>query len=109
LHVFNPDEYIVRSNVRLMQEGRMFDSDYAGELSDDAVPALLESLPALNFERQCIVKYTLGDRLKKAQTENDIRTWNLSRWKARRELSAYADSLDTTGCPSYGKRYSEED
>ncbi len=35
LHVMNPDDYIVRTNVKLMQEGRMFDSGYVNELSED--------------------------------------------------------------------------
>jgi hypothetical protein len=108
LHVFNPDEYIVRTNVQLMQEGRMFDSNYVSELSDDAAPALLESLPTMGFERQCFIKYKLAQRLEKAQTENDFRTWNFSRWKARREMSEAAESLDTTGCPSYGKNYRQD-
>ncbi|MCA1638437.1 MAG: DUF4173 domain-containing protein [Acidobacteria bacterium] len=41
LHVFNPDDFIVRTNVNLMQQGRSFDTVYVSELSDDAVPALL--------------------------------------------------------------------
>ncbi len=108
LHVFNPDEYIVRTNVRLMQEGRMFDPQYVTELSDDAAPALLENLPAMNFEQQCIIKNRLAERLTKARTENDFRTWNFSRWVARREISASADGLDTAGCPSYGKNYRQD-
>jgi hypothetical protein len=56
LHVFNPDDFIVRTNVRLMQEGRAFDSFYVSQLSDDAVPALLENLPTMSFEQQCTVK-----------------------------------------------------
>ncbi|MET0753393.1 MAG: DUF4173 domain-containing protein [Pyrinomonadaceae bacterium] len=105
LHVFNPDEYIVRTNVSLMREGRMFDSNYVTQLSDDAAPALLESLPAMNFEQQCIIKNRLSRRLTEAQTENDFRTWNFSRWKARRELSRYAESLDTSGCPVTSRSY----
>ncbi|MGC2234559.1 MAG: DUF4173 domain-containing protein [Pyrinomonadaceae bacterium] len=105
LHVFNPDEYIVRTNVSLMREGRMFDSNYVTELSDDAAPALLESLPSMNFEQQCIVKNKLFRRFKEAQTENDFRTWNFSRWKARRELSQSAESLDTSGCPITSRSY----
>src|SRR5215210_1935102 len=46
LHVFNPDDFIVRTNVRLMQQGRSFDSFYVVNLSDDATPALLETLPS---------------------------------------------------------------
>jgi Domain of unknown function (DUF4173) len=100
LHVFNPDEYIVRTNVRLMQQGRMFDSFYATELSDDAAPALLESLPLMNFEQQCIIKHKLERRFEQAQTENDFRTWNFSRWKARRAISENAEGVNTTGCPA---------
>ena len=108
LHVFNPDEYIVRTNVRLMQEGRMFDPFYTTELSDDAAPALLESLPLMNFEQQCIIKHKLERRFEKAQTENDLRTWNFSRWKARREMSEYAESLNTSGCPAITRGYNSD-
>jgi hypothetical protein len=108
LHVLNPDEYIVRTNVRLMQEGRMFDSQYATELSDDAAPALLESLPVMNYEQRCVVKNKLARRFEKAQAENDFRTWNFSRWKARRAMSAYAESLDTSGCPAYTTKYYDD-
>jgi hypothetical protein len=109
LHVFNPDEFIVKTNVRLMQEGRMFDSNYVMELSDDAAPALLEALPSMNFDQQCFIKYKLAQRLEKARTENDFRSSNYSRWKARWEMSEFADGFDTTGCPSYGRNYRVSD
>ena len=105
LHVFNPDEYIVRTNVRLMQQGRMFDSNYMTELSDDAAAALLESLPVMNFEQQCVVKRKLARRFQTAGTENDFRTWNYSRWQARRAMTASLASLDTSGCFESTKRY----
>lgn len=105
LHVFNPDEFIVRTNVRLMREGRMFDPYYAAELSDDGAPALLESLPLMNFEQQCIVKHKLERRLAKAQTENDLRTWNFSRWSARRKMSENAENLNTSNCPANTRVY----
>ena len=108
LHVFNPDEYIVRTNVRLMQEGRMFDPFYATKLSDDAAPALLESLPLMNFEQQCIIKHKLERRFERAQTENDLRTWNFSRWKARGEMSVNAESLNTSGCPANTRGYNSD-
>lgn len=38
LHLLNPDDFIVRTNVRLLREGRAFDANYAASLSDDAVP-----------------------------------------------------------------------
>ena len=105
LHVFNPDEYISRTNIRLMQEGRSFDAFYNSELSDDAVPTLLEGLPLMNFEQQCTVKNRLAQRLYKAQSETDFRSFNLSRRLARNEMSEIAESLDTSGCPEHTKRY----
>ncbi|HEX8738338.1 MAG TPA: DUF4173 domain-containing protein [Pyrinomonadaceae bacterium] len=99
LHVFNPDEFIVRTNVRLMQQGRSFDSNYVTNLSDDAIPALLESMPAMNFEQQCPVRYKLVRRFEEAKKENDFRTWNVSRWLARREMAQHPETQHTLGCP----------
>jgi hypothetical protein len=82
LHVFNPDDYIVRTNVRLMQEGRSFDADYNSKLSDDALPALLESLPDMDFPERNVVRRNLGRRFCQKQNEKDFRSWNLSRWFA---------------------------
>lgn len=101
LHVLSPDDFIVRTNVRLMREGRQFDSNYVTELSDDAVPALLENLPAMNFERQCTVKNKLLNRLDEAQQENDFRIWNWSRSAARAGMARNIESFDLSNCPSY--------
>jgi len=106
LHVLNPDDFIVRTNVRLMQEGRSFDARYAAQLSDDAVPALLEAMPILNFEQQCVVKNKLSHRLETAHTENDFRSWNWSRYIARREMAQ--TSLDATNCPSHTRSYHDD-
>lgn len=105
LHVFNPDEFIARTNVRLMKEGRNFDAFYNSNLSDDAVPVLIENLPAMNFAAQCAIKDKLAQRLKKAESENDFRSWNISRRRARRQMSEIAETLDTTNCPPETKRY----
>ncbi len=103
LHVFNPDEYIVRTNIRLMQEGRSFDATYNSNLSDDATPVLLENLPTMSFEQQCRVKSKLSHRLENAKNENDFRSWNFSRWRARNLVAQNAENLDTAGCPSHTK------
>ena len=42
-HVLNPDDFIVKSNVALMYQGRSFDPSYYDQLSDDALPALLQN------------------------------------------------------------------
>ncbi len=104
LHVLSPDDFIVRTNVRLLREGRAFDSNYAANLSDDAVPALLENLPAMSFEQQCTIKNKISHRFEMAQTENDFRTWNWSRYAARKTMTRYGESLDTSSCPDYTKR-----
>jgi len=98
IHVLNPDDFIVRTNVRLLREGRAFDSNYATALSGDAVPALLESLPAMNFEQQCAVKNKIARRFETAQVENDFRTWNWSRFTARKEMTRYGENLDALNC-----------
>ncbi len=103
LHVFNPDDFIVRTNVRLMQEGRGFDSLYVSELSDDAIPALLENLPTMSFEQQCTIKNKISHRFETSKTENDFRTWNWSRSVARAETEHYGESLDTSNCPNNAK------
>jgi len=106
LHVFNPDDFIVRTNVRLMQQDRHFDSSYAASLSDDAVPALVESLPIMDVEKQCVVKWKLADRFKQAEQENDFRTWNWSRSTARKEMTQNQESFNTAGCPPQTREYS---
>jgi hypothetical protein len=109
LHVFNPDEYIVGTNIRLMHEGRAFDSQYNSSLSDDAVPVLTEALPAMNHEQQCTVKWRLSQRLEKARAENDFRTWNFSRRSALKAMTENQENFDTSNCPEYTKRISYHD
>ncbi len=108
LHFFNPDEFIVRTNINLMREGRSFDARYAAQLSDDGVPTLLEAMPEMNFEQQCAVKNTLSRRLTKASSENDIRVWNWSRWKAQAKMADFAETLDTKNCPPTGQYFYED-
>ncbi len=108
LHVLNPDDFIVRTNVRLMQEGRGFDSDYVSYLSDDAVPALLELMPTMSLDEQCVVKSKLRYRLRFTQNENDFRTWNLARWNARNKMARNIESLEMTNCPEHMYGYSDD-
>jgi hypothetical protein len=106
LHVFNPDEYIVRTNIRLMQEGRSLDASYNSNLSDDAIPVLLENLPTMSFEDQCRVKNSLYYRFETAKTENDFRSWNISRWRAKKAMNEVTEGFDTPNCPNYTRKYS---
>lgn len=106
LHFVNPDEYIVRTNIRLMQEGRPFDAAYNSNLSDDAVPVLLENLPVMSFDQQCRVKSKIARRLSETKNENDFRSWNHARWSAQRAITQSPVSLNTSDCPYYTKGYS---
>jgi hypothetical protein len=103
LHVLNPDKLIVKHNVRLMEQGRQFDAWYNSSLSDDSVLTLVEALPQMSFENQCIVKNDILDRLKKIKSQ-DFRTFNFSRWKAQEFLLNYEGSFDTIGCSKDTKK-----
>jgi hypothetical protein len=106
LHFVNPDNYIARTNIRLMKEGRSFDAAYNSQLSTDAVPVLLENLSVMSFEQQCRVKWTLSRRFENTKMETDFRSWNYSRWKARDAIGSSPDNFDTANCPGYTKGYS---
>ena len=110
VHVLNPDAYIVRTNIRLMQEGRSFDASYNSNLSDDAVPVLLKSLDEMSFEQQCRVKNKLFYRIDQAENETDIRSFNFSRWSARQAIEKNRFNMKTLDCPAYTQyRYYRDD
>ncbi len=101
LHFFNPDQYIVRTNIRLMQEGRSFDAFYNSNLSDDAVPVLLKHFSELNIQNQSAVKSRLERRYCKKLNENDFRSWNLSRWYAKRAFEENKNLVESFGNCEY--------
>ncbi len=105
VHVLNPDAYIVRTNIRLMQEGRVFDSYYNANLSDDAVPVILENLGEMSFEQQCTIKQRLAYRLTETETEKDFRSWNWARFSARKHLRENAENFDYSSCPQNSIHY----
>lgn len=98
LHVINPDALIVRSNMSLAQSGRNFDAAYAASLSADAVPALVEALPATNHYNQCIITTSLLRRYEELGRA-DRRTWNLSRARARDAIEQNMFGLREAACP----------
>ncbi|MEO6588975.1 MAG: DUF4173 domain-containing protein [Pyrinomonadaceae bacterium] len=109
VHVLNPDAYIVRTNIRLMQEGRVFDASYNANLSDDAVPVLLENLDEMNFEQRCRVNNRYFYRLDESKQETDIRSFNFSRWTARKAIEENRIHMQTLDCPAYTQYYSYRD
>jgi len=77
-----------------MQQGREYDAWYhTYQLSDDAVPALIESLPVMNAEDACMTKRNLYDRLVDARGEGDVRSLNWSRESAFRLLESNSGLL----------------
>ena len=84
-----------------MQEGRVFDASYNSNLSDDAVPVLLENLDKMSFDAQCVIKHKSLYRLQEIQDNLDFRSWNWSRRTAKNELEKYAVDFDVSACPKY--------
>lgn len=109
LHVLSPDDFIARTNIRLMHEGRSFDAYYHRDLSDDAAPVLLENLDTMNFDAQCRIKAKFKRRLEEMKTESDFRSFNFSRWKAKNWLEQSKESFNTTGCPPYTQYWNYND
>jgi hypothetical protein len=87
LFAVNPDAVIARANVARMAsaEGQArFDVAYATSLSADAVPVLMDALPALPPDLQCpLARHML--RRWPPDRERAIRSWN---WSAARASAA---------------------
>ncbi|MDM7923949.1 MAG: DUF4173 domain-containing protein, partial [Pyrinomonadaceae bacterium] len=84
-NLMNPDDFIARKNIQLMQQGREYDAGYNASLSQDAVPVLISHLDQLSPRDQCTARMVLwGTMSSRNEQENlDIRSWNLSRSTAR--------------------------
>ena len=87
LFVSNPDAIIARTNVERMASADApvrFDVGYATALSADAVPVLIDALPALPRDVQCpLARHML--RRWAPDGERSIRNWN---WSASRASDA---------------------
>jgi len=93
-NLMNPDDFIARKNIQLMQQGREYDAWYHSyQLSDDAIPVLIESLPVMNVKDACSTKRLLYDRLVEARDESDVRSLNWSRERAFRLLEGNSGLL----------------
>lgn len=91
LHIFNPNDYIVRTNVAPADATVAFDAYYAASLGADAVPALLEVLPGLPAEERAYVSRSLLGWAEWGV--GDWRSWNRSRSAARRAIAAREEVL----------------
>jgi hypothetical protein len=93
-NLVNPDAFIVRTNLNLMERGREFDGFYNSNLSDDAVPTVLSGLENMNAYDRCQVQSNLNYRLRQLTGQpSDLRSWNLSRRNAYEVLRSNAVAL----------------
>jgi hypothetical protein len=83
INAANPDAFIARVNVDRMQAGERFDARYLTSLSADAVPVMIEALPAMDDADRRIVEEGLESFSRRSRESSDWRTWNLSRARAR--------------------------
>jgi hypothetical protein len=102
LHFVNPDDYIVRTNLKLMREGRDFDAYYNSTLSDDAIPALAENFEALSPENRNAAINMLTNRGCQKISDTELRSWNWSRYRAKLVLASNPSLLDSSrDCDGY--------
>ena len=101
-NLMNPDAFIARANVELMQHGREFDVRYNTDLSADAIPTLLYAIPNMSAENQCHVRWSLHSHYNELGKTSDLRSLNFSRRRAffaLRENDATLHHLE--GCPPW--------
>ncbi len=84
LNIVNPDALIVRTNMERAAAGMAFDVAYIDGLSADAAPALLSRWPALTESDRCRLRQ--GFLAREVRADGDWRSWNIARWRARREM-----------------------
>ncbi|MGH9042346.1 MAG: DUF4153 domain-containing protein, partial [Acidimicrobiia bacterium] len=80
LNLINPEAIVVRRNVALAEQTGRFDAEYLLELSDDAVPELVRTLPRLDPANQANVLAHVCDV--PAEAEGGWAAWNRSEHKA---------------------------
>lgn len=101
-NLFNPDAFIAENNLQLMRLGRQFDAHTNASLGSEAVPILLQALPEMTHNDQCIVKWALHKRLINMSEESDFRIWNWQRQKALKALKTAHNAPDQHDrCPSW--------
>lgn len=101
-HVLNPDAFIVKTNIALLQQGRAFDGYYNFSLSADAVPEALAALPQLSLEQQCSAKVWLHIAYRQLGETGDLRSLNVSRkiaWYALNQNDAVIHKVE--GCSNW--------
>lgn len=98
-NLMNPDAFIARTNIALMNQGREFDASYNAHLSADAIPSVLSALPNMSAEDQCQVKWGLHNKYRELGETDDLRSLNFSRRSAFFEMREKEETLhQLEGC-----------
>ena len=104
INAVNPDALVARVNMTRMVADGKFDPKYTFTLGADAVPALLDAIPAMQSEHRSALAERLLQQYGSSVTGEDIRTWNAARAAAgslvrEREsaLRGYVLPKDTSG------------
>jgi hypothetical protein len=104
LFVVNPDAIVARTNVVRMSSpdaSVRFDAAYATSLSADAVPVLIEALPALPRDVQCrLARHML--RRWPPGGERSLRNWNWSAARASDAVREHEAALQSMVGPADG-------
>lgn len=100
-HVLNPDAFIVKTNIALMQQGREFDAEYNSRLSEDAIPTLLSGLPTMTDENRCTVVSNINGWSQQNKQDGDLRSLNYSQVSAVLSLTMNDNFQQLKGsCPN---------
>jgi hypothetical protein len=98
LNVIGPVRFITEQNVARVFDPRLvpssgvsgLDVDYVASLGDDAIPALVQALPALDGSAAMLLREQLGVRLRELRTQEGLnawQAWNSGRATARDVLT----------------------
>lgn len=88
LNALNPDGFILQRNASIADDAgaRPFDSEYALNLSPDAVPTLVANLDKVEPAERCSVGRALERRY--GERDDDWRSWTWGRFRAHRAVSS---------------------
>ena len=98
-NLLNPDAFIARTNLQLMERGRSFDVYYNARLSDDAVPTLINHFEKLDSDAALVMYVELQQRACDKRRETDLRSWNYSRNNAAELFNSV--NLKAGNCDRY--------
>lgn len=97
LNITNPEDFVLRTNFQLTQQGRQFDAHYNfTELEEDAIPTAIQIIPQLNDGQKCWAESALRSSDNRMKDVGGWQNWNYSRSKAKSALENYKISNGIT-------------